>query len=164
MFVEKLIKENPELVKETLRELCRVDEKVKEEYRGIEGIYDRLKVDNSGYGELFINSYFSSDNWAHRMRFILKDFYISCADDISSGMVETIDCSPAVVRTEWMKFMIDQYGDQYEQALIDYREQGLKERESEYLKALEEIENYEKETQCIFDELGICQDKDEFVQ
>jgi len=163
MFVEKLIKENPELVKRAVRKICKIDEKIAEEYRDSKYACE-VRIYSTGSGTFFIDRYYSSDDWTHRIKVRLEDFCISYTDDTEKGKIEFVECGFNVVKTEWMKFMYKLYGDKYIQAFIEFRNRGLKNCESRYKSAGKAIEKYKDETQNILAELGIELCKDEQTQ
>ena len=160
MFIEKLIEENPELVKKAVRKFCKIDEKIKEEYRNREDVYEFI-IYSHGSGVFYIDGRYSSDGWTHDMKVSMEDFCISYTDDTQKGGTSFCQCHPTVVKTEWMKFMNKACGDKYIQKFIELRNRGLKKCEARYKSAGKAIEKYKYETERLLLDLGIDTNKDE---
>ncbi|MBE5735878.1 MAG: hypothetical protein E7356_00765 [Clostridiales bacterium] len=162
MFIEKLLEQNPELVKKAVGNICKIDEMVAEEYRGWKDVC-QFKINSHGSGVFYIDGSYSSDGWTHDMKIWLDDFSISYSDDTKKGRASFYQCHPTVVTTEWMKFMHKACGDQYLQAFIELRARGRKKLESRYKSAGRAIEKYNKETEDILAEMSGSQDESEIT-
>ena len=162
MFIEKLLKENPELVKKAVRKICKIDEKIDKEYRDFKKAY-QFEIYSGGSGVFHIEGQYSSDGWTHNMKVYLEDFSLLYTDDTQKGGVTFCQCSSTIVETEWIKFMIKACADSYEyiQAFIKFRDIGLKEYESRYNSAGEALKKYKDETENILAEIGFCEEQNQ---